>query len=63
MPIKVFGNSNSKDNGKKIDTATFAQKPYLILKYMKSNIEANIDLRNQFRIKSSPDSSSVLEEA
>ena len=26
MPINVFGNSNSNDNGNKIDTSLFVQK-------------------------------------
>ena len=29
MPMNVFGNSNSNDNGNKIDISLFVQKPYL----------------------------------
>ena len=54
MPINVFGNySNNFDN--KLDTSLFVQKPYLRTNYIESNIEENIDLKNQFRIKKLPD--------
>ena len=54
MPINVFGNSsNNSDN--KIDTSLFVQKPYLRHNYIESNIEENIDLKNQYRIKNLPD--------
>ena len=43
MPINVFGNSNSNDNGRKIDTSLFVQKPYLRTNYIESNIEEDID--------------------
>ena len=50
MPINVFGNSsNNSDN--KIDTSLFVQKPYLRTNYIESNIEEDIDLKNQFRTK------------
>ena len=43
MPINVFGNSSyPHDNGKKIDTSLFVQKPYLRTNYMESNIEEDI---------------------
>ena len=51
MPINVFGNSNSKDNCNKIDTSLFVQKPYLRTIYIEINIEEDIDLKNQYRIK------------
>ena len=52
MPINVFGNSSSShDSGNKIDTTLFVQKPYLRNNYIESNIEEDIDLKNQFRIK------------
>ena len=48
--MNVFGNSsNNSDN--KIDTSLFVQKPYLRTTYIESNIEEDIDLKNQFRIK------------
>ena len=54
MPINVFGNSNSNDNGNKIDTSLFVQKPYLRTNYIESNIEEDIDLKGQNRIKNLP---------
>ena len=60
MPINVFGNSsNNCDN--KIDTSLFVQKPYLRHNYIESNIEEDIDLKNQFRIKNLPDPISIRE--
>ena len=50
MPIKVFGNS-SKNSENKIDTTLFVQKPKLRANYFDSNIEEDIDMKNQFRIK------------
>ena len=50
MPINVFGNSNSNDNSK-IDTSLFVQKPYLRTNHIEANIEEDIDLKNQYRIK------------
>ena len=62
MPINVFGNSsNNSDN--KIDTSIFVQKPYLRTNYIESNIEEDIDLKNQFRIKNLPDPISIREPA
>ena len=63
MPINVFGNSNSNDNGSSIDTSLFVQKPYLRTNYIESNIEEDIDLKNQFRIKNLPDPISIREAA
>ena len=62
MPINVFGNSsNNSDN--KIDTSLFVQKPYLRHNYIEANIEEDIDLKNQFRIKNLPDPILVQEAA
>ena len=47
MPINVFGNS-SNNSENKIDTSIFVQKPYLRTNYIESNIEEDIDLKNQF---------------
>ena len=56
MPINVIGNSSSAhDNGSKIDTSLFVQKPYLRTNYIESNIEEDINLRNQYKIKNLPD--------
>ena len=49
MPINVFGNS-SNNSEHKIDASLFVQKPYLRSNYIESNIEEDIDLKNQFRI-------------
>ena len=54
MPINVFGNS-SNNSEQKIDTSLFIQKPYLRANYIESNIEEDIDLKNQYRIKNLPD--------
>ena len=62
MPINVFGNSsNNSDN--KIDTSLFVQKPYLRTNYIESNVEEDIDLKNQYRIKNLPDPISIQEAA
>ena len=55
MPINVFGNSNSNDNGNQIDTSIFVQKPYLRAIYLEANIEEDIHLKNQYRIKNLPE--------
>ena len=54
MPINVFGNSSSSYDNNKIDTSLFVQKPYLRTNYIESNIEEDIDLKNQYRIKNLP---------
>ena len=51
QPINVIGNSNSNNSDNKIDTSFFVQKPYLRTICIESNIEEDIDLKNQFRIK------------
>ena len=63
MPINVFGNSKSNNSENKIDTSLFVQKPYLRTNYIESNIEEDIDLKNQFRIKNLPDPISLGEAA
>ena len=62
MPINVFGNS-SNNSEQKIDTSLFVQKPYLRTNYIESNIEEDIDLKNQYRIKNLPDPISLQEAA
>ena len=60
MPINVFGNSsNNSDN--KIDTSLFVQKPYLRTNYIEANIEEDIDLKDQYRIKNLPNPISIKE--
>ena len=63
MPINIFGHSHSNDNGSKIDTSLFVQKPYLGHNYIESNIEEDIDQKNQYRIKNLPDPFSIREAA
>ena len=54
MQIIVFGNS-SNNSENKIDISLFVQKPYLRTNYVESNIEEDIDLKNQYRNKNLPD--------
>ena len=62
MPINVFGNSCSlHDNGNKIDKSLFLQKPYLRSNSIEGNIEEDIDLRGQYRIKRLPVPKSIRE--
>ena len=63
MPINVFGNSSSSYDNKKIDTWLFVQKPYLRTNYIESNIEEDIDIKNQYRIKNLHDPISKREAA
>ena len=60
MPINGFGNS-SNSSDRKIDTSLFVQKPHLRTNYIGSNIEEDIDLKNQFRIKNLPDPINIRE--
>ena len=60
MPINVFGNS-SNNSEQKIDTSLFVQKPYLRTNYIESNVEENIDMKNQYRITNLPDPLSIRE--
>ena len=60
MPINVFGNS-SNNSEQKTDTSLFVQKPYLRTNYIESNIEEDIDLKNEYRIKNLPDPTSIKE--
>ena len=62
MPINVFGNS-SNNSENKIDSSLFVQKPYLRTIYIDANIEEDIDLKNQFRIKNLLDPISIREPA
>ena len=63
MPINVFVNSNSNGSDNKIDTSLFVQKPYLRHNYIESNIEEDLDLKNEFGIKNLPDPISIREAA
>ena len=55
MPISVFGSSNDNISSNKIDTSSFVQKPYLRTNYIESNIEENIDMKDQYKIINLPD--------
>ena len=61
MPISLFGNSN--DNGNRIDISPFVQKSYLRTNFIESNIEEDIDLKNQYAVKKLPDPISIREAA
>ena len=61
MPINVFRNSSHDKNNKKNDNSLFVQKPYLRTNYKEANIEEDIDLKNQFRIKNLPNPISIRE--
>ena len=64
MLINVFSNSSSSlDNGRKIDKSLFVQKPYLRTSYSETNIEEDIDMKNQYRTKNIPDPVSIPEAA
>ena len=64
MPINVFGNSSSShDNGNKIDTSLYVLKSCLRSNYIESNIEEDIDLKNQYRVENLPDLVSIREAA
>ena len=62
MLINVFGNS-SNNSGNKIDTSLFVHKPYLRTDFIESNLEEDIDLKNQYRIINLPDPTSIREAA
>ena len=63
MPINVFGNSNSNNSDNKTDTSLSLQKPYLTTNYIEANIEKDIDLKGQYRIKNLPDPITIREAA
>ena len=50
MPINVFGNSNANDNNK-INVSLFVQKSYLRSIFIESDIDHDVNLKNQNRIK------------
>ena len=57
---KRIGNS-SNNSDHKTDTSLFVQKPYLKTNYIEANIEEDIGLKNQFRIKNLLDPISIRE--
>ena len=50
MPINVFGNSSSINDNNKIDTSRFVQKSYLRSNYIETDIDHDINLKNQYEI-------------
>ena len=60
MPINVFGKSLSNSKNK-IDTGLIVQKPFLRSSYLEINTEGDIDWKNQYRIKTLPDPTSIRE--
>ena len=62
MPINIFGNSSNNSENRN-DTSLFVQKPYLRTNYIEANIEEDIVLKNQFRIRNLPDPISTQEAA
>ena len=60
MPINVFGNS-SNNSVNKIDTSLFVQKPYLRSNYIEANVEEDIDLKNQYKIKNLPNPTNLYD--
>ena len=63
MPINVFRNSNSKNNGNTIDTSLFVQRFYLRTNFIESHTEEDIDLKKQYRNKNLPFPISIGEAA
>ena len=56
MTINVFGNNSvySNDNNNKIDISRFVQKSYLRTNYIETDIDHDINLKNQYRIINLP---------
>ena len=59
MPINVIGDCNSINSDNKVDTSLFVQKSFLRTNYIESKIEENIDLKNELKIKHSPEPVSI----
>ena len=51
LKVKNVFSSTTTITHDKIDTSSFAQKPYLRTDYIESSIEGDIDMKNQNRIK------------
>ena len=50
MPINVFGNSTSSNDNNKIDLSQYARKSYIRSNYIETDIDHDINLKNQYRI-------------
>ena len=55
MPINVFGNSSYSNDNIKVDTSRFVQKSYLGSNYIETDIDHDINLKNQYRIINLPE--------
>ena len=58
MPNNVSGKS-SNSSEKKIVISLFVQNPHLRTNYIEANVEEDIDLKNQFRIKNFKETISI----
>ena len=61
MPINVFGNSSSNSENKN-DTSRFVQKSYLRSNYIETDIDHDINLKNQYKIINLPEPTSDKDE-
>ena len=52
--MNVFGSSSSSQSDSQIDTTNFVKKSYLKTNYIETNMEEDIDMKNQFYIKNLP---------
>ena len=50
MPINVFGSSLSSNDNHKIDLSQYARKSYIRSNYIETDIDHDINLKNQYRI-------------
>ena len=62
MTVTVFG-STSGNPENETDTYSLVQKLFLRTKFLKNKMEEDIDVKNQFRKKYLPDSSSIRKAA
>ena len=58
MSNNVFGNSSTTSEIK-TDKTLFVKRRYVRTNFEESDIEEDIELKNQYRIKSLPDSTSI----
>ena len=63
MPKCLFGGTSSVNTEKETGKSLFVQETFLKTYYTKGKIEEDIDLENQFRIKTLPDAISIREPA
>ena len=46
-----LGSSSSSQSDSQIDTTNFVKKSYLKTNYIEANLEEDIDMKNQYKIK------------